>query len=63
MILSLMVAFFITLPHYVRGEWTYLLVTPLLAWITAMNYWDDGLHFGLSVNWRINAWLPYPCLR
>ena len=59
LILSLMSAFFVTLPRYVRGEWTFLLITPLLAWVTAVNYWHDGLHFSLSHDWRVNAWLPY----
>ena len=59
LVLSLMASFFASLPRYVRGEWPFLLVTPLLAWITAVNYWHDGLHFSLSSDWRVNAWLPY----
>ena len=59
LVLSLMAAFFASLPRYVRGEWPFLLVTPLLAWVTAVNYWHDGLHFSLSTDWRVNAWLPY----
>ena len=59
LILSLMTCFFGTLPWYVNGNWAFILVTPLLAWVTAVNYWHDGLHFSLSTDWRINAWLPY----
>lgn len=59
MILSLMAAFFATLPSMVRGEWWTLLATPILAWIVIANYWHDGLHFSLSCDWRINAVLPY----
>lgn len=59
LILLLMSAFFISLPRYVRGDWAFLFVTPLLAWVTAVNYWHDGLHFSLSTDWRVNAWLPY----
>jgi delta11-fatty-acid desaturase len=59
LILSLMSAFFISLPRYIRGDWLFLIVTPLLAWVTAVNYWHDGLHFSLSTDWRVNAWLPY----
>ena len=59
LILSLMTSFFSTLPYYVAGNWIFLFVTPLLAWVTAVNYWHDGLHFSLSTDWRINAWLPY----
>lgn len=59
LILSLMAGFFGTLPRYARGDWAFLILTPLLAWVTAVNYWHDGLHFSLSTDWRINAWLPY----
>lgn len=59
LILSLMASFFGTLPWYIHGNWTTLFVTPMLAWVTAVNYWHDGLHFSLSTDWRINAWLPY----
>ena len=59
LILTLMAAFFASLPMYVSGCWAFLFVTPLLAWVTAVNYWHDALHFGLSSDWRVNAWLPY----
>ncbi len=59
LITSLMACFFGTLPWYITGNWISLIVTPMLAWVTAVNYWHDGLHFSLSTDWRINAWLPY----
>ena len=59
LIVSLMTCFFGTLPYYIAGYWVFLFVTPTLAWITAVNYWHDGLHFSLSTDWRVNAWLPY----
>ena len=59
MILTMMAAFFATLPAYTRGEWWTLFVTPQLAWVIIANYWHDGLHFSLSTDWRINAVLPY----
>jgi delta11-fatty-acid desaturase len=59
LIILLMASFFGTLPWYISGNWAFLFVTPLLAWVTAVNYWHDGLHFSLSSDWRINAWLPY----
>jgi len=54
-----MVAFFATLPAFVAGKWWALAVTPLLAWVVIANYWHDGLHFSLSCDWRVNAFLPY----
>lgn len=59
LIMILMVCFSASLPWYINGNWTTLFLTPFLAWVTAVNYWHDGLHFSLSTNWRINAWLPY----
>lgn len=59
LILSLMASFVGTLPWYIHGNWALLVVTPVLAWVTGSNYWHDGLHFSLSTDWRINAWLPY----
>ena len=59
LILSLMSTFFGTLPYYIGGNWVFLFATPILAWVTSVNYWHDGLHFALSTDWRINAWLPY----
>jgi len=59
LILSLMGSFFGSLPWFVRGNWAFVLVTPLLAWFTLVNYWHDGLHFSLSADWRVNACLPY----
>jgi fatty acid desaturase len=59
MVLSLMAIFFGTLPYYIAGSWICLITTPLLAWITSVNYWHDALHFSLSSDWRINAVAPY----
>ena len=51
--------FFASLPAFVGGNWVFLFATPILAWLAVVNYWHDSLHFALSKNWRINAWLPY----
>ena len=51
--------FFASLPAFVGGNWVFLFATPILAWLAVVNYWHDGLHFALSTDWRINAWLPY----
>lgn len=59
LIVSLMASFFGTLPRFIRGNWLFLFVTPMITWVTAVNYWHDGLHFSLSTDWRVNAWLPY----
>ena len=59
LVFSLMTCFFASLPLYIRGNWVFLFVTPILSWVTAVNYWHDGLHFSLSTDWRVNAWLPY----
>ncbi|GMI48090.1 hypothetical protein TrCOL_g884 [Triparma columacea] len=59
MILSLMAAFFATIPYFVAGRWWTLIATPQLAWVIIANYWHDGLHFSMSCDWRVNAILPY----
>lgn len=59
MILTLILSFAVTIPSYIHGELWTLLVTPQLAWVVIANYWHDGLHFSLSSDWRINAFLPY----
>ncbi len=59
LITSLFVAFVATIPSYISGQYWALVVTPQLAWIVIANYWHDCLHFSLSSDWRINAWLPY----
>lgn len=51
--------FFASLPSFVQGKWTFLLATPILAWLSIVNYWHDAMHFALSSNWRVNATLPY----
>mmetsp|Transcript_1123 Transcript_1123/g.2352 ORF Transcript_1123/g.2352 Transcript_1123/m.2352 type:complete len:519 (-) Transcript_1123:69-1625(-) len=51
--------FFASLPLFVQGRWAFIVVTPILAWLSITNYWHDSLHFALSSNWRINATLPY----
>ena len=57
-IISLMLLFFVTLPFFLVGHWWSLILLPQLAWVTIANYWHDSLHFSLSTNWRINAFLP-----
>ena len=56
---ALFVACFTTLPSFVNGEYWTLFVTPQLAWLFIANYWHDCLHFSLTSDWRVNAWLPY----
>ena len=50
-ILSFMGLFFASLPSFVQGKWTFLLATPILAWLSIVNYWHDAMHFALSSNW------------
>ena len=59
LICTLFLSFAATIPSYIHGEFWTLLVTPQLAWVVIANYWHDGLHFSLSSDWRINAFLPY----
>jgi len=59
LVVLLMAAFFTSVPWFVHGHWWALLLTPQLAWVTLANYWHDALHFALSTNWRVNAYLPY----
>ena len=55
----LFTAFGATLPAYIQGQYWTLLVTPQLAWVLLANYWHDCLHFSMSANWTVNAFLPY----
>ena len=59
LITCLFLAFIATIPFYIHGHYWALMITPQLAWIVIANYWHDCLHFSLSSDWRINAWLPY----
>jgi len=59
LVLSLMFLFLATIPSFVSGEYWTLIFTPFLAWVWSVNWWHDSLHFGLSCNWRVNAFLPY----
>jgi fatty acid desaturase len=59
LVIGLITCFFASVPFFVGGNWICLLLTPLLAWVASVNYWHDGLHFSLSTDWRVNAWLPY----
>ena len=59
LILSLWACLLGTLPFYIGGNWAFLLITPPLTWVVGANFWHDGLHFSLSMDWRVNAWLPY----
>lgn len=58
-VISLMVTFFASLPYFFKGQWWALVVTPVMAWLALCNYWHDCLHFAMSTNWKINAFLPY----
>ncbi|KAL7553048.1 hypothetical protein ACHAWF_016294 [Thalassiosira exigua] len=57
--LALVSAWLATFPGFLRGEWLYLFLNPVLCWVSLVNYWHDANHFGLSANWRINAVAPY----
>lgn len=59
LVIGLMMTFFASLPWFINGNWICLFLTPILAWIWGVNFWHDGLHFSLSTDWRINAWMPY----
>lgn len=56
---SFLSSFFASIPPFVQGKWVFILVTPVLAWLSVVNYWHDAMHFALSSNWRVNAMLPY----
>lgn len=58
-ICSFLGLFFASLPAFVQGRWAFIAITPILAWLSIVNYWHDATHFALSSNWRINAALPY----
>ena len=58
-VMTLMISFFGTLPLYIHGNWLFVLITPVLAWVTIANYWHDATHFALSSDWRVNAFMPY----
>jgi len=59
LLVFLMSLFLSTIPSYVSGKYWTLIVTPFLGWLWAVNWWHDALHFGLSCDWRVNAFLPY----
>ncbi len=58
-VLLLLASFFLSIPLYLSGSWTFVVVTPILAWLAVVNYWHDATHFALSSNWILNAALPY----
>jgi len=51
--------FVASLPSFVHGNPAFLVITPVLAWLSICNYWHDAMHFALSSDWRINALSPY----
>eukprot|EP00984_Skeletonema_dohrnii_P013237 scaffold5461_cov116-Skeletonema_dohrnii-CCMP3373.AAC.1 len=59
LVMTLMISFFGTLPLYIHGNWFFIVLTPVLAWLTIANYWHDATHFALSSDWRVNAFMPY----
>lgn len=58
-ILILGAIFLSTFPGFFRGDWRFLLLFPLAAWLVGVNTFHDATHFALSSNWRFNALLPY----
>ena len=56
---TLIAAFVSTLPPFVSGNYAFLLVTPLAAWLAVVNMFHDACHFALSTNWRVNASMAY----
>jgi len=43
-------------------SWYYCLCVGFTSWLCVVNYWHEANHFGLSTDWRLNAYLPllYP---
>jgi len=58
-VISLYASLLATLPFYIGGNWAFLFITPAWAMVVGLTFWHDGLHFSLSTDWRVNAWLPY----
>nr|PNR35346.1 hypothetical protein PHYPA_023246 [Physcomitrium patens] len=48
-----------TFPGFFTGDWRFLLLFPLMAWLIGVNTFHDATHFALSANWRWNALVPY----
>ena len=59
LIWTLIAVFVSTLPPFVSGNYAFLLVTPLAAWLAVVNMFHDACHFALSTNWRVNAAMAY----
>lgn len=48
-----------TFSGFFRGDWRFLVLFPLTAWLVGVNTFHDATHFALTSNWRINALVPY----
>lgn len=55
----LAVLFLSTFHGFFRGDWRFLLLFPLTAWLLGVNIFHDATHFAFSDNWRWNALIPY----
>ena len=55
----LAVIYMCTIPGFFRGDWKFLFLFPLAAWLVGVNTFHDATHFALTSNWRVNALLPY----
>ncbi|KAG0600624.1 hypothetical protein M758_11G048500 [Ceratodon purpureus] len=51
--------FLSTFPGFFRGDWRFLFLFPLTAWLVGVNTFHDATHFALTNNWRLNALIPY----
>ncbi|EJK63718.1 hypothetical protein THAOC_15610 [Thalassiosira oceanica] len=59
LIWTLVAAFVSTLPPFFSGNYAFLVVTPLAAWLAVVNLFHDACHFALSTKWRVNATMAY----
>ncbi|KAG0565098.1 hypothetical protein KC19_8G164100 [Ceratodon purpureus] len=55
----LAVLYIATFPGFFRGDWRFLILFPLSAWLLGVNTFHDATHFALSTKWRVNALVPY----
>jgi len=58
-VLSFHVMFYMSAYLMTQGSWMGMLSAPFTAWLCSVSCFHDGLHFALSSDWRVNAWLPY----
>jgi len=58
--IAIMAVFYVaTFSGFFHGDWRFLVLFPLTAWLVGVNTFHDATHFALTSNWRINAIVPY----